>query len=352
MAFDVNNVDLDKLGELTEEGGIAALEDLVNGKEVKATEPEKTEPEKTEPEKAEDDKTPAEPEKKEPEKTETEEQDHGTAVSTKDGKGTIPYSVLKGARERANQLDQQNRDLQKQVDEMKTKLESGKTVDVSAASEEVDAQVAEMQRQIDTIKDDFPELAALMTGQMQLLQNTQKQLATLQAREDAEKQDEEAQAQAQIEETIQDAIDARPTLAAWQAKDGTEWEACVEMDVMLRKKPEWANKTFAERFEKVEALVRVMHPEFEATDPVKTEDKAPDTKLTPDTTSTDVNAQATPSGKRQAPINSLSDLPGGVPPAGSKTEQAEEMSSAALGNKFLNMSNDQINEYLATLGMN
>lgn len=52
-----------------------------------------------------------------------------------------------------------------------------------------------------------------------------------------------------------------------------------------------------------------------------------------------------------APINSLSDLPSGAPPAKNEAENLDSMSGAALANRYMNMTSAQIDAELAKLGM-
>ena len=75
----------------------------------------------------------------------------------------------------------------------------------------------------------------------------------------------------------------------------------------------------------------------------------PDAEVVDAATSTEKKPQATPA--KRPPVNSLSDIPGGIPPAAGTREQIEELSVAALGNKLMTMSNDQIQDYLSSLGM-
>lgn len=333
MTFDVQTVDLEQLANVATTGGIAALEELAaTGKvgEVEAA-ANATEP-----------ADPAEV----PVKAEPDEKEHATAVSTKDGKGTIPYSVLKGARERATQVEQQNEELRTQLDELTRRMDSSTTTvaETKAATHEVDDQITAMQEQVAQLTDEFPELAALMTGQIEMLRATRRQLFDLQTQQADEREQREADANATVQETVQEAIDGNSVLAFWQAKKGPEWPVAAEMDAMLRSKPEWAGKSFAERFDKVVELVRVMNPEFE-----EPETAPQDTLPASTTTSTKKGTQAPASDKRP-PVNSLSDIPGGVPPTAGKREQLEELSGSALGNRFMNLSPDALLAELAALG--
>lgn len=335
MTFDVQTVDLEQLANVATTGGIAALEELAatgkmeEGDVVAAAEA-------------------AEPAAlaEVPVNTEPEEKEHATAVSTKDGKGTIPYSVLKGARERATQVEQQNEELRTQLDELKQRMDSSTTTvaETKAATYEVDDQITAMQEKVAQLTDEFPELAELMTGQIEMLQATRRQLLDLQTQQFDEREQREAETRATVQETVQEAIDGNAVLTFWQSKKGPEWPVAAEMDAMLRSKPEWAEKSFADRFDKVVELVRVLNPEFEVPETAPT-----DNPPTSTTTSTQKEAQA-PASVKRPPVNSLSDIPGGVPPAAGKREQLEELSGSALGNRFMNLSPDALMAELAALG--
>lgn len=331
--FDVQSVDLDQLADVASKGGIAALEELANGKQLESPTEAPAEAEATNAG-AEDQAADAEPPKEEQPK---DDKDHATAVSTKDGKGTIPYSVLKGARERASQFEQENALLRRQIDELSNKLnvpmQEAATVE-SATVEESDAKIDGLQAKIDALKDDFPELAELFSVQLANEQALRKQLADLQGRYENEQRERADAAARKTADEVQDAIDSNPTLALWQQKAGPEWDAAIRQDNMLRDDPEWAGKSFAERFAKVVEIVKVMRPDAEVVDAA---------------TSTEKKPQATPA--KRPPVNSLSDIPGGIPPAAGTREQIEELSVAALGNKLMTMSNDQIQDYLSSLGM-
>jgi hypothetical protein len=336
-------MDLEQLANVATTGGITALEELATtGKVTPPPVEEEAEPNEAAAEGLE----PTEPTAEEtPAKTEPEEKEHATAVSTKDGKGTIPYSVLKGARERATQFESENAELRKQIDAL-AKQPGSATVaaETVKTTGEVDEQITAMRDKVEQLKGDFPELAELMNGQIEMLKATRQQLVELRQEQEAERNERAAAEQAKVEETLQEAIDGNPILASWQTKNGPEWAAAVEMDVLLRNKPEWVEKTFSERFAKAVELVRVMNPEFEVP-----ETEAEKTDPEPDAASPKKEAKAPPSDKRP-PVNSLSDIPGGVLPAAGKREQVEELSAAALGNRFSSMTPDQISDYLATLG--
>lgn len=168
-------------------------------------------------------------------------------MSTRDGKGTIPYSVLKNARARASSLENTNLVLQKQLGELTQRLENGTPAGESAAKAtgEVDQRIADMQGKVDLLKDEYPELAEMYSSQLDLLRETRKELVELQGRHEAEQKKREDEVQAAEAETVQEAIDGNPVLSFWADKAGAEWDAAVEMDALLREKPEWADKPYS-----------------------------------------------------------------------------------------------------------
>lgn len=331
VALDVASMDLEALADAVTKGGITALEEIANTGEIPAEKPNEAAPP------ADEGATPAAAEATPPP---VEEKEHAAAVANKSGTGTIPYAVLKGARERASQVEADNALLRKQLDEMTQRVDSAAPAEQAAkaevATEQVDTQIAAMQAQAETLKEDFPELASLLAGQIEMLRETRNQLLELKDQTAKEKQQRDSDDQAVVAETMQEAIDGNDVLATWQGKAGAEWDAAVAVDGLLRSQPEWANKSFADRFAKVVDMVKVMHPEFEV----------PATAPPPASNEKKLQAPAT---EKRPPVNSLSDIPGGAAPANGKREQVEELSGSALGNRFMDMTSEQINEYLASL---
>jgi hypothetical protein len=286
-------MNLDELAKLAESGDTEAMLALTDEPDV-AADPS-PEPVAVEP-------TPAEPAPELP-------------VSTKAGDATIPYSVLQNARERAAELARENELLKAQL--------ATKEVEVPAVTDTTDTKIADLRARAANLAEDFPELAASLEQNADLLSAMREQLATLmQERE----QGQERQA-AQVKDTVQEAIDAVPELSMWQSHHPDVFAEAVEFDTMLRAKPEWQGKPMADRFAKVVQMVQVMRPE------APTPPKA-------------AAAASTPSRPR-AP--SLSDIPGGMAPSTSLSEQVDQLSASALGNKFMSMTPEQISEYLATM---
>ena len=120
------------------------------------------------------------------------------------------------------------------------------------------------------------------------------------------------------------------------------WNEASRFDKVLRESQAYANKSFADRFTKVVELTQsalgivVETPKAEVELP----------KLTPEQIK--AAAQAKLKGKTSVPVSS-SQIPGGAPPAVDERERVEQMSVQELGNKFMNMTPEQMEAYLTTL---
>jgi hypothetical protein len=329
MATDVQMMDLDQLAAMASgEGGMEALAKLANGEEPPEPNPV-VEPEE---EKApEPEKTPAVEEKPD---------EHASAVSTKDGKGTIPYSVLKGARERASTLQSENEVLRKQIDEITQRATQATTPAEKTQSIDVmDERIQAMRTQADAMRADFPELASMFETQAELLAENRKEIETLRGSVKAEEEKRQAIEARSVEEQVQDAIDGNPDISRWSAEGGPLWQAAVDADAMLRQNPEWVGKTYEERFEKVVAVVKALHPEAQVT-----------TVPASDSAQPQVSTSKTPA-KAKAPAYTLSDIPGGMATTGGAMEQVETMSATQINRMFMNMTPEQTAEYLSSLSM-
>jgi len=327
MATDVQMMDLDQLAAMASgEGGMEALAKLANGEEL----PEQT-PAEPEEAKAEPEKTPA---------VEEEPDEHASAVSTKDGKGTIPYSVLKGARERASTLHAENEVLRKQIEEITQRASQATTPAEKTQSLDVmDERIQVMRTQAEAMRADFPELASMFETQAELLAENRKEIETLRGYALAEETKRQANEARTVEEQVQDAIDGNPDISRWSAEGGPLWQAAVDADAMLRQNPEWAGKTYEERFEKVVAVVKALHPEAQVTSVPASDHKQ-----------SQVSTSKTPA-RAKAPAYTLSDIPGGMATTGGVMEQVETMSAAQINRMFMNMTPEQTAEYLSNLSM-
>lgn len=275
---------------------------------------------KTEPVKTEEVKTEGKVEETKPD-----------GILAKDGKNVIPYSQLESARKRATDAEDRATAAQAVATELSGRLkalEEGKQVEGEAG--------LLTEAELETLEADSPALAKVLRtlqDQNKALEEKVKSVTDTQA---SQQQSQEKE----IKSEIQTAIDSNPTLASWQsAEDQTLWKEASRFDKLLRESPKYADVPFAERFAKVVALTQ------EALDiaPANTEEKI---TLTPE----QVRAAAAAKLKDVKSVpTSLSDIPGGAPPAVDEKGKVEQMSTVALGQQFMNMKREELDAYLSQL---
>lgn len=164
-------------------------------------------------------------------------------VLTKDGKHTMPYAVLQGARreailnkQRADQLEEANQQLQAQIEALKSGAPQGE-------SEFTPEQLAQVEA-------DFPQLAPYIKT-IKTLTEKVDQLSARPAQgqpDPASQVDKELDAQAQLDA----ALAARPLLSKYSEQGGVVWSRAIEIDKALMSDPAFAGKTLAERFTETE----------------------------------------------------------------------------------------------------
>lgn len=251
-------------------------------------------------------------------------------VLTRDGKHVIPYNVLENERAARARAEAAIDALNRQLDELKAggdaQAEGANAVQIT------DDELTELE-------DISPEIAKVIKAQMTKIEQITGELVHLKGEQDRQRREREQQAQDEVEA----AIAANTSLSEWRKAafreenpDPAMWKRALAVDEMLRSDPAWADKSFAERFAKVTEVVSAM-----------TGAPAPKKE-----THTDLKraAEERLQGASTVPT-SLSDIPGGAPPAQSDIETLENASAVALGQKFASMSPDQMESYLARLGM-
>ena len=249
-------------------------------------------------------------------------------ILAKDGKNVIPYSQLETARARATAAEALAKEQAVEIERLKAEKETPKE-DVATLTKE----------ELDTLEAESPTLAKTLRAQQASIQKLTEQLQAVAARQE----DQAVVQETEVKSEIQAAIDANPTLAGWQtAEDQTLWNEASRFDKVLRESPAYANKSFADRFTKVVELTQsalgIETPKAEVKDELP--------KLTPEQIK--AAAQAKLKGKTSVPVSS-SQIPGGAPPAVDERERVEQMSVQELGNKFMNMTPEQMEAYLTTL---
>lgn len=168
-------------------------------------------------------------------------------VKSKDGKHEIPYSVLEYERQQRKQLEQQLMEMQQEREQLQANYQQTESAlnNVKAKLEKEGLDVEELlanpdditDRQWAEIEEDYGVLGKMM-----------KKLITQQQANVQQIQQAGAEAGAEFNTELQQALNANPELLQWQDSDTDRWTEALRLDNELRKLPEWQNRTTAERF--------------------------------------------------------------------------------------------------------
>ena len=247
-----------------------------------------------------------------------EEPDEPKGVSTKSGKGIIPYEKHKELRVENSTLKQQLQDAKGKLEELLQAKDEAKTGKDEAKADDA------ITKHLDRIKDDMPELheviSAVLKGskeQGDKLNETLKELKR-------EKEEAERVQQLSVQEQVTEAKENNPDLTLWETSDPEAWDEAMKQDEILRTSTKWAAKPYAERFEEVVRRVRAIMPEASAP-------KKPDE---PEQTKAKAKAKLDAAPARKP--TTLSDIQGGVQ-VSSEAEQINNLTPSQLVAKLRNM---------------
>jgi hypothetical protein len=155
------------------------------------------------------------------------------------------------------------------------------------------------------------------------------------------------------EAAFEDALAQAPDLALWVTLEDDAGRQLVAeataIEDRLLQSPHWASKSQAERFQKVVEMVRDIYPDAPtAVKPEPTPAAQPQPKQ--QTAQADLKAAAQKALERaqaRPAVASLTDVPGTPGPTGSATDQARQVSAAAMADMFAKMTPEQVDAYLA-----
>jgi len=264
-------------------------------------------------------------------------------VQARDGDHIIPYSVLERERDRASRAEATAKALAEQLQS----LQSGKTVEAQAPANAGNLTEEDL-AQLDT---DLPGVAKVIRAQMAAIEAMQGTIHTLQQENEIEQQNRQAAALDQTEAAIMANADLKAWRDAATRKDNPDplmWNRAAGLDEVLRDDPDWKDQPLATRFAKVVESMRSLYGVPAAATPTPPAPVPPAPQPATDLKQVaDAKLKAEP-----APVpTTLSDIPGGAAPAQSDIETIENTSAVALGQKFLSMSPDQMDAYLARIGI-
>lgn len=274
--------------------------------------------------------------------TVNEQKDEGTPVVSPDGKGFIPYGVLKGTRQDLSDARRMLEETQARLQELESKAANSST---PKAGQEIEAEIDATQKSIDDfeellkpMEEDFPEfgksLRVLHAKMESSLSSINERLAQTQTVANQVTEDR----QAALIRARDESIDNNAHLSLWRSDDIDAWNLAAKHDERLRNDAEWRDKPFAERFAKVVQYTLVDKPDAKRPATPNTKDSQVDT---------DARVRAALEGASLDPPASLSHIPSGEAPVGT---DMTDMSPVQLEAMMEKMTPDQIGMFLAKLG--
>jgi hypothetical protein len=264
--------------------------------------------------------------------------DKPKGVQAKDGEHIIPYSVLERERERALRAEATAQALAEQLE----RLQKGEMPAQAKSEDQAELLTPE---DLEMLDQDLPGVAKAIRAQMAMIENLKENLKNIQREQEVQQETRKQSIQDEIEAAIQ----ADPNLSAWREAaarqenpDPKNWNRAVEIDRILREDPDWQDKTIAERFSHVTKVMNATYgvPIVSSTPQQKTQKP----------TAKQVADAAIQSAREPIP-ETLSEIPGGVPPAQSDLDTLQNASVVALGNKFMSMTPEQIESYLSRMAV-
>ena len=263
------------------------------------------------------------PEASEPE---TKEEASETVVLTKDGKRAIPYSVLASERDRRQAAEHAIADLQRQMQALQDQATG------AVQKQEVGAETNE--DDLDAISEDFPQFKSVINSLKKHIGGLEQTVQELRERD----QGRVAVEQKNVQDSVQAAIDANPVLSYWQEKDPEMFEVASNYDELIRNDPKMQSLSLEQRLEKVVKAVEVIHGPTQLPKEYQSEMPADE--------AASLASKAIRNAGSRAP-RTLSDMPGGMPPAQSEMERVEGMSTSALAAMMSKMTPDDLQAFLA-----
>ena len=246
-----------------------------------------------------------EPKAEEPTLVPVEAIPEGAAVLAADGKNTIPYSVLKDARDNARAAQAEMQRLKAELEALKAQPVAQPAAPVAPATVEIPADV---QARLAKIKEDWgPDIAAQAEQTWRLEQRTLHQQQVIDQLLGQMQSQQQLQQRTETEQ-IEEAIAASPKLSVWSRSEDPGWfDRSVELHAMLMKTDRgYASLNWFDRMrqlpEKVEALYGQSMTKVDA-GAVKAQAQA--TLERPPTSLTDLSSGALPEKNEFQKVNDL-----------------------------------------------
>lgn len=258
-----------------------------------------------------------------------------TAIATRDGKGTIPYDVLKSERERRQQAEAAVADLSTKLEEIQAQLAKG-TAKGEDKAEQIGAEAlaAMSPEELEALRADFPVFGKVIDNLMNTISSLSSQVDNLRQSE----QSREADTRQAVAQTVQELIDSEPVLAYLQSQNPALFGKAVEIDKTLVGDPRYPD--MASRFKKVAEIMDVTFGPFDGVA------KAPAKQDKPVVSKEQVRETVTKQTATKAVPKSLSDIPTGEIPESDEMSQLENLSPAEISDRLMKMTSDQRTSFL------
>ncbi|HAS3638052.1 TPA: ATPase [Vibrio cholerae] len=179
-------------------------------------------------------------------------------ILAKDQKHIIPMEVLERERQEKAQLRQELEELkahsaqlekaQRMIDVRNKQLE-----ELGVAPADLPEDVTIDEKKLAALQEDYPELAPFF-----LAMNNKIEALVSSGMVAASTTSPETESAAPVDNAeLTTALQANADLQSWMSEGGARWNAAQQIDDHLASSSEWANRTYAERFEEVSKRVRL-----------------------------------------------------------------------------------------------
>ncbi|EJB5291664.1 TPA: ATPase [Vibrio cholerae] len=179
-------------------------------------------------------------------------------ILAKDQKHIIPMEVLERERQEKAQLRQELEELkahsaqlekaQRMIDVRNKQLE-----ELGVAPADLPEDVTIDEKKLAALQEDYPELAPFF-----LAMNNKIEALVSRGTVAASTTSPETESAAPVDNAeLTTALQANADLQSWMSEGGARWNAAQQIDDHLASSSEWANRSYAERFEEVSKRVRL-----------------------------------------------------------------------------------------------
>ncbi len=264
--------------------------------------------------------------------------DEPKAVATRDGKGTIPYDVLKTERERRQAAETTVAELSTKIEEIQAQLAKGtERGDTKAEQLGAEALSTLNPEELDALRADFPVFGNVIDKLMGTIANLTSEVTALKQTE----QTREADSRRSVAVSVQDLIDNEPVLIHLQTQDPQLFAKAVEIDNTLKGDKRYPD--MASRFAKVAEIMESTFGPFEGV----VSKKATPVKDEPTVSKEEARAAVVKKvAETKVTPKSLSDIPAGDMPEADEITQMENLSAAEISDRLMKMSPDQRTAFL------